>query len=77
MRHPGEALDEVRKSAYARLSGQPRRFIKGQECGTGTREVRSQVSSTGNSTLAGTLPSPAMLVDVPALVSACFTLCSS
>jgi transposase len=31
MRHLGEALDEVRKSEYARLSGRRRRFIKGQK----------------------------------------------
>ena len=31
LRHLGEALDTVRKSAYARLSGQDRRFIKGQK----------------------------------------------
>jgi transposase len=31
MRHPGEALDKVRKSEYARLSGGQRRFIKGQK----------------------------------------------
>jgi len=31
MRHLGEALDKVRKSEYARLSGQNRRFIKGQK----------------------------------------------
>jgi transposase len=31
MRHLGEALDKVRKSEYARLSGQQRRFIKGQK----------------------------------------------
>jgi transposase len=30
-RHLGEALDEVRKSEYARLSGRQRRFIKGQK----------------------------------------------
>jgi transposase len=29
MRHLGEALDEVRKSEYARLSGRQRRYIKG------------------------------------------------
>jgi hypothetical protein len=29
MRHLGEALDKVRKSEYARLSGKQRRFIKG------------------------------------------------
>jgi transposase len=31
MRHLGEALDKVRKSEYARLSGRERRFIKGQK----------------------------------------------
>ena len=31
MRHLGEALDQVRKSKYARLSGSQRRFIKGQK----------------------------------------------
>ena len=31
MRHLGEALDSVRKSEYARLSGRERRFIKGQK----------------------------------------------
>jgi len=31
MRHLGEALDKVRKSEYARLSGRQRRFIKGQK----------------------------------------------
>jgi len=31
MRHLGEALDSVRKSEYARLSGRKRRFIKGQK----------------------------------------------
>ena len=31
MRHLGEALDQVRKSEYARLDGQSRRFIKGQK----------------------------------------------
>ena len=31
MRHLGEALDAVRKSEYARLSGKDRRFIKGQK----------------------------------------------
>jgi transposase len=30
MRHLGEALDEVRRSEYARLSGRSRKFIKGQ-----------------------------------------------
>jgi transposase len=31
MRHLGEALDEVRKSEYARWTGPKRRFIKGQK----------------------------------------------
>jgi transposase len=31
MRHLGEALDKVRKSEYARLTGSDRRFIKGQK----------------------------------------------
>ena len=31
MRHLGEALDQVRKSEYARLTGPKRRFIKGQK----------------------------------------------
>ena len=31
MAHLGKALDEVRKSEYARLSGKDRRFIKGQK----------------------------------------------
>jgi len=31
LRHLGEALDQVRKSEYARLSGKQRRFIKGQK----------------------------------------------
>ena len=31
MRHLGDALDHVRKSEYARLSGTKRRFIKGQK----------------------------------------------
>lgn len=31
MRHLGEALDKVRKSEYARVSGTDRRFIKGQK----------------------------------------------
>jgi transposase len=31
MRHLGEALDQVRKSEYARLQGNDRRFIKGQK----------------------------------------------
>ena len=30
LRHLGEALDKVRKSEYARLTGKDRRFIKGQ-----------------------------------------------
>jgi transposase len=31
MKHLGEALDKVRKSEYARLSGQDRSYIKGQK----------------------------------------------
>jgi len=31
MKHLGEALDKIRKSEYARLEGQQRRFIKGQK----------------------------------------------
>ena len=31
MRHLGEALDQVRKSEYARLTGKDRRYIKGQK----------------------------------------------
>jgi transposase len=31
MKHLGEALDEVRKREYARLSGRERRYIKGQK----------------------------------------------
>jgi transposase len=31
LRHLGEALDKVRKSEYARLTGRDRRFIKGQK----------------------------------------------
>lgn len=31
LRHLGEALDKVRKSEYARLQGNPRKFIKGQK----------------------------------------------
>ena len=31
MKHLGEALDKVRKSEYARLSGKQRQFIKGQK----------------------------------------------
>ena len=31
LKHLNEALDKVRKSEYARLSGKDRRFIKGQK----------------------------------------------
>ena len=31
LRHLGEALDKVRKSEYARLTGKDRRFVKGQK----------------------------------------------
>ena len=45
MRHLGEALDKVRKSEYARLSGKQRRFIKGQKY--------TLLSNRGNLTLEG------------------------
>ncbi len=32
MRHLNEALDKIRKSEYAKLSGKDRSFIKGQKC---------------------------------------------
>ncbi len=32
LRHLGEALDKVRKSEYARITGPKRKFIKGQKC---------------------------------------------
>ena len=31
LRHLGEALDQVRKSEYGRLTGKDRRFVKGQK----------------------------------------------
>jgi hypothetical protein len=31
LRHLSDALDQVRKSEYARVSGRQRRFIKGQK----------------------------------------------
>ena len=31
MKHLGEALDKIRKAEYARLTGKPRQFIKGQK----------------------------------------------
>src|SRR6266576_2494737 len=31
LRHLGDALDQIRKSEYARVSGRDRRFIKGQK----------------------------------------------
>ena len=45
MRHLGEALDKVRKSEYARVSGEDRRFIKGQKY--------TLLSNWGNLTLEG------------------------
>ena len=45
LRHFGEALDRVRKSAYARLSGRDRRFIKGHKY--------TSLSSRQNLTLEG------------------------
>ena len=42
LRHLADALDTVRKSEYARLSGNDRRFIKGQpEVGASRRSTRS------------------------------------
>lgn len=40
MRHLGEALDKVRKSEYARLSGKDRRYIKARSmCCSATRRI--------------------------------------
>jgi transposase len=49
IRHSGEALDEVRKSEYARLSGRQRRFIKGQKCTLLSR--RENLSLSGKQAL--------------------------
>jgi hypothetical protein len=44
MRHLGEALDSVRKSEYARLSGRQRRYIKGQKYTLLSRRANLSVS---------------------------------
>jgi transposase len=49
MRHLGEALDKVRKSEYARLSGKDRRFIKGQKYTLLSN--RENLTSTGRASL--------------------------
>src|SRR5438034_1858986 len=49
MRHLGEALDKVRKSEYARLSGKDRRYIKGQKYTLLSR--RENLSMEGRQTL--------------------------
>src|SRR6201987_4250167 len=53
MRHLGEALDTVRKSEYARLSGRDRRYIKGQKY--------TLLSRRENLTLDGKKPLKALL----------------
>ena len=40
LRHLGEALDKVRRSEYARLSGEDRKFIKGQRYAFSFKNVR-------------------------------------
>ena len=49
MRHLGDALDQVRKSEYARLQGNDRRFIKGQKYTLLSR--RENLSSDGRQSL--------------------------
>jgi transposase len=49
MRHLGEALDKVRRSEYARLSGKDRRFIKGQKYTLLSH--RENLTSTGRRSL--------------------------
>jgi len=49
MRHLGEALDKVRKSEYARLSGKDRQFIKGQRYNLLSH--RANLSMTGKQAL--------------------------
>jgi len=44
MKHLGEALDSVRKSEYARVSGRQRRFIKGQKYTLLSRRTNLSVS---------------------------------
>jgi len=53
MRHLGEALDAVRKSEYARLSGRQRRYIKGQKYTLLKR--RENLSLSGRQALAALL----------------------
>ncbi len=47
MRHLGEALDTVRKSEYARLSGRDRRYIKGQKYTLLSRRETSRSTARG------------------------------
>ncbi len=49
MRHLGEALDQVRKSEYARLTGKDWRFIKGQKYTLLSR--RENLTTTGRRSL--------------------------
>jgi transposase len=44
MKHLGEALDMVRKSEYARLTGRQRRYIKGQKYTLLSRRINLSVS---------------------------------
>lgn len=53
VRHLGEALDAVRKSEYARLSGRQRRYIKGQKYTLLSR--RENLSLDGRQALAALL----------------------
>jgi transposase len=46
MRHLSDALDEVRKSEYARLSGRQRRFLKGQKYTLLSRRENLSLSGT-------------------------------
>jgi transposase len=48
MRHLGEALDKVRKSEYARLSGKDRSFIKGQKYTLLSREENLTAQGRAN-----------------------------
>jgi transposase len=50
LKHLGEALDKVRKSEYARLQGEERRFIKGQKYTLLTN--RENLSQEGHASLA-------------------------
>jgi transposase len=43
IRHLGEALDQVRKSEYARLQGRERRYIKGQKYTLLSRRANSRL----------------------------------